>query len=667
MRFCLLLVAVLACADLTHAQPQPLPQPPPPQANQVPLPTARNIPAIVKLFDTVALDASKSTVRVRCNGRDAVLGTVVSEDGWILTKTSELHGKLTCTLPDGRMFPATIKGVSEPHDLALLKIEASGLVPVLWTPSKAATIGRWVVSPGPATAPVAIGVISVATRKLVTGDQFPKQFNPNSGILGVNGADAPGGARLTVVTKDGPADKAGLRVGDIITHANGQRVHDLETMQTIFAQYGPGDEVHLKYERGLEARATRATLSKRPPGPLGNPQDHMGSILSKRRGGFPVVLQHDTVLKPHECGGPLVTLDGEVVGLNIARAGRVDSFAIPAETVRDLLPELKSGRMLPSAALLKSWLSASAPKVETLVWNADRPDAGEVRKLTGHTAGIVALALSPDGRHAVTASADKSVRLWDLETGKAVKTFEGHTAAVTNVALAPDGRRLASVDATGLVRLWDVTTGKETAQIVGDPTGKSRGLAFARDGRTLALLSDKGIALWEGEAKTLPLVRLATEGAVPALAVSPDNRFLLTAEGNLARLWDARTAQILAGYEGHRGAVTAVAFTPDGRRLVTGGADCTIRLWDRDNVSELRTFEGHTGTVAGVAIAPDSTRLLSCSLDGTIRLWDLTTAKQVHQFEGHTGGATCVAFSPDGTLAISAGLDQAVRVWRLPR
>jgi S1-C subfamily serine protease len=76
-------------------------------------------------------------------------------------------------------------------------------------------------------------------------------------------------------------------------------------------------------------------------------QNNMGSKLSDRRTGFPNILQHDTVLRPEDCGGPLVELDGKAVGINIARAGRTESYAIPSDVVRTLVPELKSGKLAP--------------------------------------------------------------------------------------------------------------------------------------------------------------------------------------------------------------------------------------------------------------------------------------------------------------------------------
>ena len=93
-------------------------------------------------------------------------------------------------------------------------------------------------------------------------------------------------------------------------------------------------------------RYLKATLGKRPP-TLGELHNQLGGPLSEHRTGFPTVLQHDTALRPEDCGGPLVDLDGKAVGINIARAGRTESYAVPAEEVQRLLPDLKSGKLAP--------------------------------------------------------------------------------------------------------------------------------------------------------------------------------------------------------------------------------------------------------------------------------------------------------------------------------
>jgi serine protease Do len=655
-----LFVLLLAGSSLLPGQPAP----------PGPSPDARTSPAIAKVFREVVAPACQSTVRVRCNGNDVALGTVVGADGWILTKCSELNGHVTCVLPDGKSLPAEILGVHEPFDLALLKVEARGLLPVTWTDSKVAAVGRWVASPGPGTGtdPLAIGVVSVATRPYKLGDQPVKYFNVNAGFLGINMENAPDGARITLVTKGTAAETAGLQVGDVITHSGTRRILDMEALINTVNRYRPGEELTLQVERGAESREVRVVLGKRPPMLLGNPQERMGSILSNRRGEFPLILQHDSTLKYTDCGGPLVDLDGHVVGLNIARAGRVETYAIPGEAIRDLLPALRSGKLTPSADLLRELTNGTAVRIPAFAWGADQEDPGEVRQLAGHTGSVLALAVSPDGRHAITGSADKTVRLWDLEAGTLVRTLEVNAGSVGGVAISADGRRALVSGETGKARLWDVVAGKEVGQ-VGAEKGNGPGVAFSRDGRLVATCEPTGTAIWNAETLA-PVLRFTGKGLETAVTFSPDGRFVLTGGTEVSptlRLFDLRTGRQATSYDGHTATVTAVTFSPDGRQILSASRDGTVRLWERESGVEIRKFAGHAGGVTGVAFSPDSSRAISCGVDGAVRLWEVTTGRQLQHFTAHAGGAFCVGFSPDGCLAISGGADRMVRIWKLPR
>jgi serine protease Do len=308
---------------------------------------SRTNPQILKAFGPVVAKPSESAVRVRCNDKDVALGVITGANGWILTKAGVLEGKVTCRLKDGRELPAVIVGVHEPCDLAMLKVEAAGLKPVTFSDSKLATVGRWAASVGPAADPVAIGVISVATRAFKPGDQPPKTADTKTGYLGVLLDVEASSAAVQSVAPGGPAAKAGIKAGDIVTHVNKKAVLDKESLINAVGRYKPGTEITLKITRGKEQLEIKAKLATRPL--LGNPQERMGSLLSNRRGGFPFILQHDTVLRPSDCGGALVDLDGKVVGVNIARAGRTETYAIPAETVREVLADLMAGNLPPAA------------------------------------------------------------------------------------------------------------------------------------------------------------------------------------------------------------------------------------------------------------------------------------------------------------------------------
>lgn len=302
----------------------------------------RNSAPIVKIFREVVAGPSQSAVRILSGGKEVALGTVVSEDGYILTKASVLGETIVCKLKNGKEYTAEIVNQNEPYDLALIKIQAKDLVPVQWRKSKEMTPGRWVAAVAPSADPVAIGVIGVATRNFKLGDQPPKATTSNSGYLGVQLDNADDGARIKHVESGGPADKAGLKVDDVVIQAGQRKITGVESFINAVQSKKAGEEIVIKLLRGKETKEIKATLGRLPKGLAGNPQDTFGSELSLRRGGFPSILQHDTVLLPKECGGPLVDLDGKTVGINISRAGRTETYAVPSEAVLIVLDELKA-------------------------------------------------------------------------------------------------------------------------------------------------------------------------------------------------------------------------------------------------------------------------------------------------------------------------------------
>jgi serine protease Do len=267
---------------------------------------------------------------VLCDERPAALGTVVSADGYILTKASELKGTITCAFGNEKPYEARLIGVHNDTDLALLKIAAKNLVPVRWSREKAPAVGSFLATAGASGQPLAIGVVSVGPRTIAAP----------SGVLGIAVGQGDDGPRVDQVLEGTSAARAGLRVNDIITRINDRAVSTREALIDLVGGYRPGDRVQLEVRRGEEVLEISTTLGNRMGGSRRDFQNRLGGELSERRGGFPTAIQHDTVLRPRECGGPVVDLDGRVVGVNIARAERVASYAIPTSVVLDVLDEL---------------------------------------------------------------------------------------------------------------------------------------------------------------------------------------------------------------------------------------------------------------------------------------------------------------------------------------
>jgi serine protease Do len=325
----------------------------------------KNSPKVLAAFRGVVAKARQSTVKVQCDGKETALGTVVGADGWVLTKYSELKGHTTCKLSDGREVEARVVGVQEAFDLALLKVDARGLTPVEWADSREAPVGCWVASTGTGLDPIGVGVVSVAVRKGNPKDAVPQRDLSRSGYLGVSLLPFEGGVKIERVESGAAADKAGLAANDIVLALGDKAVKDVEDFIGLVGDHKPGDVITLKIKRGGEEKEIKATLGRRPPSAnRGDIQNTMGGPLSTRRGGFPSFLQHDTVLKPQDCGGPVVDLDGKAVGINIARAGRVESYAIPSEALQPLLFDLMSGKLAPKESTIAKTRTAEEKLAE---------------------------------------------------------------------------------------------------------------------------------------------------------------------------------------------------------------------------------------------------------------------------------------------------------------
>lgn len=316
--------------------------------------------SIARLFNDTVAKAADSTVRVLVGNKEVALGSVVDPNGLILTKGSELKkGTIFVKLRDGAKYEAEYLGYHEGTDLALLKIDATDLAPVAFAPAKAAEVGNWVAAVGPDSSPLGVGVVSVPERKLYGLDnQIELQ---NKGYLGINPSregDEVGGVMVGRVEPAGAAARAGLKPGDVIVKIAGRAVTKFDELRKTLDDYRPGDTVKMVYRRTLKEKEEKKTEEKEIDVKLiarrvfdrGTLQNEMASDtnqenpLSSRRTGFPAVLTHDTVILAKDCGGPVVDLDGRVLGLNIARAGRVETWALTGDVIRPVLADLKAGK-----------------------------------------------------------------------------------------------------------------------------------------------------------------------------------------------------------------------------------------------------------------------------------------------------------------------------------
>jgi serine/threonine protein kinase len=403
---------------------------------------------------------------------------------------------------------------------------------------------------------------------------------------------------------------------------------------------------------------------------------------------------------------PLVRLRPEVptgvvsVVHTLMAKRREDRFLTPDELVKALWPFCQTSRILsiegadldaderppkPNSGIIRiaRFLPAAGSDVMPL-------PVGEIDRFDGHTDWVWNVAFSPDGKRALSASSDRTIRLWDLKTRKEVRCLRGHAGPVRCIAFSPDGLLALSGGADRMVRLWDLANGKEVRPFEGHaddilgvaflpPASDGQGsmgwlasmanlsVAYSSEGQLLLSGSRDGtLRLWDQESG-LEMRRVHGRAEVTGVAFSPDGLTALTADANnLVRLWAMENARELCRFGGGAPAFWSLALSPDGRRALSGGEDKQVRLWDLENGRELARFEGHEDWVTATAFSPNARFALSGSDDGTLRLWNLVEGKEIRRFDGHGDGVTSVCFSPDGRRALSCGADRSVRYWQLP-
>lgn len=293
-----------------------------------------------RAFREVVEEPRRWTVQFLSQDKPVCLGTIVDAEGWIVTKASQMKSADRCQLSDGRRISYELVGIHPSHDLALIRIRADRLQSVVWEES-APAIGEWFVSAGTGQIPVSVGVMSVPRRAIPRSETF--------GVLGVR-LEAEQVPRINEVFPNSGAAAAKLQQGDLILEINQRPIADRPELINTLRRYRPGDTLELKIQRNEEEQSVAVTLTH----PFGDFlsriafQNQMGGELSFRRDEFESVYQHDAVLAPEECGGPVVTLSGKALGINIARGGRTESYVLPADLILTALDELKEGKYPPS-------------------------------------------------------------------------------------------------------------------------------------------------------------------------------------------------------------------------------------------------------------------------------------------------------------------------------
>lgn len=344
--------------------------------------------------------------------------------------------------------------------------------------------------------------------------------------------------------------------------------------------------------------------------------------------------------------------------------------------------------------------------------------------LSGHSGWVRSITFSPDGEVLASASSDRTIKLWDYETGECLRTYTGHQSGVYSIAFSPSGDLIVSGSGDRTVRFWDcysdvcvkilyeqtnevccvAVSSQHQASSPDDPlriacvsldqtmrlweypsgqclktwyghTDWALPVAFSSDGKTLASGSnDKTVRLWNWQTGDCLKTLQGHTDFIYSLAFSPNGQILASGSTDSSvRLWNVQTGECFQALQGHTDWIDSVTFHPNGRILASGSADCTVKLWDIHTGQCIKTLTGHTEKLLGTAFNPDGEILASCGVDQVIKLWDVTSGHCLKTLEGHTSRIWGVAFSPvgaslpsgTGQLLASCSTDQTIKLWNI--
>lgn len=357
----------------------------------------------------------------------------------------------------------------------------------------------------------------------------------------------------------------------------------------------------------------------------------------------------------------LWSLQGDYLGT----VGAADPDSQHQAAVNDVVFSPKGDRLISASddKTIKIWQKDPTTGAFTLQTTIAGCDTGSI--CDGHKDNVKGVAISPDGKLIVSASDDKTVKMWNSD-GTLRHTLVGHLDEVEAVAIdniAGQGKMIASVSRDKTIRLWDfngslISTLPGHKARIYDVVFKPNQMAIASASR------DKTIKLWQLDNQIITRFYGHTDRVYDVI-FSPDNQLIASAgRDETIKLWN-RQGKLLQNFpnnpdstDKHTAAIEKIAFSPDGKLLASASWDHTVKLWSITGQLQ-KTITGHTAEVFGVAFSPDGQILATLGGDRTLRLWDLQ-GNPLQKIDLQGGHVYDLHFSQDGELLLIA-IDDAVQ------
>ncbi|WP_321421351.1 TIR domain-containing protein [uncultured Methanobacterium sp.] len=294
------------------------------------------------------------------------------------------------------------------------------------------------------------------------------------------------------------------------------------------------------------------------------------------------------------------------------------------------------------------------------------PHFNPIKTLEHHTNFLKAVAITPDGKFAVSGGWDKNICLWNLVTGECLETLKGHDDWISCVDITPDGKFAVSGGWDKVILMWDLQTGK-CLNILKGHQKRVNDVKITPNGQKVVSVSyDRTIRIWNSKTSECVKIVRGHEAAVNSVSITPDGKFALTgSDDKTLMIWNIEKGECVKIVRGHEAAVNSVSITPDCTKFISGDRKNKLYLWDLNADKPLKIMEGHSGYIASVSITADGKLGISASADNSLKLWDLENGKIFKTLISHVKNVNSVSITPDGLLAVTGSDDRTLKLWNL--
>jgi WD40 repeat protein len=397
--------------------------------------------------------------------------------------------------------------------------------------------------------------------------------------------------------------------------------------------------------RGLEIQDCPSTTS--------NIQDLQDTIQNAFSCNVQIVGAQDLTANFEELTAAIQEKDGTILDLKSQLENLQHEYSISTE---ESLRSIKEKDEI--IHRLENQLKASQQEV------APRYELFHPYSFTGHSGHIYSVCMSQNGKWAVSASRDRTAKIWDLDNKREEGTLAGHAKTVYAVCMSMDGRYIITGSEDNSIRVWNFhdRSLKETLE---GHTGTVYSLCMSLDGAWIISGSgDKSVKIWNFQNSSQVTTLTEHTNYVYSVYHSQNGKWIVSGSSDdTVIVWNFESKAKEFILRGHQGYVFSACMTPDGERIISGGADKTIRIWNFNTRAQEVVLEGHTNAVCSLGITMDGRWILSAGYDGSIRVWNLYKNALETVFSENAGTIYSVAISSDGRRIISGDANKRVQIW----